>query len=92
MGEANLATHILGEAVSWCAAIAMIVLVIYLIKDIIGIMRGESAIGRLIVKILAVLALLGIMYAVKDFSTFGEIFSNLFSEIVTEDNLPDLAP
>ena len=88
----NLAQHVLKEAVAWCSAIAMVVVVIFLIPDIIKIFRGEISIGKILVKVFAVLVLLGIMFATMDFSTFGKIFSNLFKDVVTENNLPDIAP
>lgn len=83
-------TNVLAEVITWCAAIGGIVLVIFLIKDIIGLAKGDGSIAKVAVKVLCIFFIIGVMYAAGSFETFGKIFENLFEAVLTEENLPDL--
>ena len=52
---------ILKTVIAWCSVIAMIVLVFYLVKDILALLKGNGSIGTIIVKVLCVFFLVGIM-------------------------------
>lgn len=88
--QGNLASDMLSTIIMWTAPIAMIVLVVFLIKDIKGVVTGETNIGRVLVKVICIFLLIGIMFAAESFETFGEMFKNFFDGIVTEDRLPDV--
>ena len=83
------AKNVLNELITWAAAIAMIVFVFFLIRDVIRIIRGESTILKVVINIICVLFLVGVMYAAESFETFGKTFKGFFEDVITEDNLPD---
>jgi len=85
------AKNVLNELITWAAAIAMIVFVFFLVRDIIKVIRGESTILKVGINIICVLFLVGVMYAAGSFETFGKIFKGFFENVVTEDNLPDFS-
>lgn len=90
MGEENLATNVLTTLVSWCGAIGAIVLVVFLIKDIISLTKGDSNILSVIWKVICIFLVIGIMFALGSFEVFGQMFANFFEGVVTEENLPDI--
>lgn len=89
MGD-NLASRMLETLIMWTAPIAMIVLIIFLIKDVKDVMSGQGAIGKIIVKIVCVLLLVGVMFAAGSFESFGKVFQGVVEDVVTEENLPDI--
>jgi hypothetical protein len=85
-----LPMKILTTVITWCGAIGMIVVVVFLVKDIGAVIKGEKSISSVLIKVLCVFVILGIMYAAGSFQTFGKIFQNIFSSVVTEENMPDI--
>ena len=88
--QSNLATKVLTTVISWVGAIAMIALVIFLIKDVIAIIKGEGSIGKTLGKVVCVFLVLGIMFSAGSFQTFGNMFSTYFNGVVTSGNLPSI--
>jgi len=79
--------EILNTVISWCTVIAMIILVIYLIRDIIAVVKGNGSIGSIIIKILCVFLLVGVMIFTRNFD--GSIFAKPIEKTV-DDVLPSL--
>ena len=77
---------ILNLIVSWCSVIAMIVLVFYIVKDILALLKGNGSIGSIIVKVLCVFFLVGVMIFTKSFD--GTFFAETTETVV--DMLPSL--
>jgi hypothetical protein len=71
---------ILNIVISWCTVIAMIILVIYLIRDIIAVVKGNGSIGNIIIKILCVFLLVGVMIFTRNFD--GSIFAKPIEEAI----------
>lgn len=92
LGTDNLASKLLITVIAWVAPIGALILAIFLIKDIVQIAKGDGqgSIGKVIVKIIVVLLLLGVMVAMLNYDTFATFMGNFFSNTVTEDNLPSL--
>lgn len=92
MDNDNVPAKILITTVAWVAPIGALVLVIFLIKDIVQIAKGDGqgSIGKVFVKIIVVLLLLGVMVAMLNYDTFATFMGSLFSNVVTEENLPSL--
>lgn len=85
-----LPERILQTTIVWCTAIAAIVFVVFIVKDIIDIAKGQSSIGKVLMKCLCVFVIIGIMYSAGSFEIFGKMFGNVFENVVTEENLPDI--
>ena len=77
---------ILKTVIAWCSVIAMIVLVFYLVKDILALLKGNGSIGTIIVKVLCVFFLVGVMIYTKSFD--GTFFAETTETVV--DMLPSL--
>lgn len=90
MGKSNIAIDFLNTMIMWVAPIGMIVLIIFLIKDIKGIVTGQSNIGPVLIKVFCIFLIIGIMFAAGSFDKFGNIFKNVVENVVTEDNLPPI--
>lgn len=87
----NIVERILNSIVDWVAPAAMIVLIIFLIKDVKEIQQGQSNIGKAVVKVLCIFLIVGIMYATTGFENFGNVFKGVVDEAITEDNLPSIS-
>lgn len=92
LGTDNLAAKILVTVIAWVAPIGALILAIFLVKDIVQIAKGDGqgSVGKVVVKIVVVLLLLGVMVAMLNYDTFATFMGNFFSNTITEDNLPSL--
>lgn len=88
--ENNIATDFLQTIIMWVAPIGMIVLVVFLVKDIKGIITGQTNIGSVVIKVLCIFLIIGIMFAAGSFDKFGNIFKGVVDSVVTEENLPQI--
>lgn len=86
----NIVSNLLNTLVSWVAPAAMIILIVFLVKDVKNIIKGEGNIGRVLVKVLCIFLIVGVMYATTGFSKFGGIFKGVVDKTVTEQNLPQI--
>lgn len=88
----NVAAKILIAVIAWTAPIGALILAVFLIKDIVQVAKGDGqgSIGKVFVKIVVVLLLLGVMVAMLNYDTFAGFMGGFFSGVVTEDNLPTL--
>lgn len=88
----NLAVKLLTTVVGWCAPIGALVLVVFIVKDIVGIAKGDgsASIGKVIIKIIIALLLLGVMVAMLNYSSFATFMGSFFTNTVNQNNLPTI--
>lgn len=90
MGGGNIAISFLQTMIMWTAPIGMLVLITFLIKDVVGITKGQANIGKVVIKVICVFLIVGVMFAAGSFQKWGKMFGNVVDKVVTEDNLPDI--
>lgn len=75
---------ILNVIITWAGGIAVAVLIIFLVKDVLKLVKGDGAgdLGKIIIKALSVFLIIGFMFVAKNYMGLGQSASNIGDKIV----------
>ena len=73
---------LLATVVMWGAAIAAIVVVIFLVKDIIGAIKGEGSVVKIAVKVFGFVFLIGLVFMMNNVSQVGKAGGKVATSLV----------
>lgn len=75
---------ILNVIITWAGGIAVAVLIIFLVKDVLDLVKGNggSSVGKIVIKALSVFLIIGFMFVAKNYMGLGQSASNIGQGIV----------
>ena len=74
--------NMLGVIITWVAAIIIIVFVIFIIKDVVEIVKGQGSPLRVIGKVIFVFVILAIVFMCRNYANIGTKLSDVTTSAV----------